>query len=440
MSTTTLQLDQRVHQAIGDWLEFDTTTDITTNNLIKSTALNEYDSSEDDHFNDYFWCYITEGNNIDKDRQVTDYATATGQLTVRGAALVAEAGAVTVRLYRYSYTKTLRAINDALREIFPALYKPVLDTTLVTGNLLPDGSFEDWTSATALRFYSSLSGAQAQTTTAGLYRGMRGSTSVKYTAGAANDYLYISSDTYPRLLDLQGQSVSLKCWAYPQTADDAYVAIYTVQADGTAQTLTSTTTCPAGKWTLLELEDQELNDNLDEIQIRFKVATSGQYVYFDSARLTGIDVQDYLLPDNLQSGNISQAYIQVGGRSDDACDDINPQWYPINMETYHDGTYKWLYLPDKPTAKRLLKLVGYAPFTTLTNYASTIPVDDEGKLRLITALAASKLFQQEAGLASSEDRIRLKELQFEWEREYRTLKATNLMITPTHQLIGNTYG
>ena len=197
MGTTTLAvLEQRLSEAIGDWLSLSTTTNITTDNYIFSTTLNQYDGSQNDYFNNW-WVYIDGVTNAGVERKVKDYTTATGRLEVYGAALAAETAARTIRVAFYRQSQKLLALNRATEQMYPNVFIPIDDRTLLTGNILPDGHFEWWTSATALKLYSASSVDLAKTTTAGLYRGPRGTTSVKVTADAANGYLKLSSDTIP---------------------------------------------------------------------------------------------------------------------------------------------------------------------------------------------------------------------------------------------------
>ena len=58
MATTALSvLEQRLAEQIGDGLEFDTSTNITTNTSIIATALQAYDGGRDDYFIGW-WVYI----------------------------------------------------------------------------------------------------------------------------------------------------------------------------------------------------------------------------------------------------------------------------------------------------------------------------------------------------------------------------------------------
>lgn len=427
-------IDAQIHQNIGDFIEVAVTTALTTSNDVVSTNLNEYDEGKDDFFNGR-WCYITNYVAAGEDRKIYDYATSGGTLDVRGANFTSDSSDLaTVRVYRHSFTATQRAINDAIRELSDHLFRYIEDKTLVTGNILPDASFEEWTTDTALTWYGTESNVTlAKTSTAALFR--NGSFSVKSTAGAANAYYGISSDNHPKLLDLQGKTVSLYCWAYPQTANDAYIVIYTLKNDGTTtQTLTSDTTCAAGVWTLLKLENQTLNGDLEEIQIRYKVGTSGQYAYFDDARLFGVNIDEYLLPETLRDGGIYQTYVQAssgaGSSSNEYSDDIMPRdWTPIyNTSILEDGTYRYLKIPGTVDGRRI-RLIGTSPLTALSTYSGTTEVSGK-QVELLAAYACYCLFRNEMGVASSSDTKRLEERRNYWWGIAHDLMRTHAMAKP----------
>lgn len=431
MSTTLLQMEQLVSEAIGDYLEFDTTTNIGAGTSVISTTLQSYDGGQNDYFNDW-WVYITEGNNIAVLRQVSDYATASGTLTVRGANLAAEAGAVTCRLHRFNRDSKKRAINRALDKLYPTLHKRIDNMSLITGQHLPDNEFDSWSSSTALTWYTTSNVTLARTTTAGLAR--RGAYCAKATASAGNGYFYVTSNSFPRLLDLMEQTVTFKCWVYPEVADDAWIQIYTVQADGTAQTLTSTTTCPAGKYTLLELEDQTLNDDLVEVQFRFGITTNAKYAYFCSPRVIANELHEYLLPDPFQDGHVSQCLVQMTGFADDMCDDLHPRfWDEQEFRVRDDGTYKYIYLSDLNTTERRVRLYGYTPFDNYSADTDTIPLEGV-RLNLIVAQSAINLYEMEQGPVSSQDKGRYAYEIGRWRDEFRRIVPHLTMTRPADRL------
>ncbi len=421
-TTTLLVLEERLSEQTGDWLEFDTTTNITTNTSIISTTLTNYDGGRDDYFIDW-WVYITEGNNITVERQVSDYATATGTLTIRGASLSAETGAVTCRLHRHRRTLYIDALNDAIRETSNSTSRILESRTMVTGNIIPDNSFELWTSSSTMVFFSMSNATAARHTTAGQIRGQLATTSMKVTASADNGYAYISSDQYPRLLDLMNRIVTFKCWVLPEVANDAAIVIYTQQADGTAQTLTSTTTSPALKWTLLELEEQELNDDLINVTFRFKIATDTKYVMFDSSRaIPNLDIFEYLLLSDFADGAVSQVFIQDRGQADDICDDLYPEYWTevIGWRVLDDGNFKYLILPYTYGSNRQIRIVGHTPLETVSADSDTISLDGDN-LNLLIAYAKYKFYQAIEPPVATQDTRRFETNSAKAFNEYRRL-------------------
>jgi len=440
MSLETIALSaliKNIEEENGDYLTFATTTNLTTNNAIVSTTLKQYDGSRDGFF-DKWWVYFNTTLNASAERKVgapatTTYATSTGTLTAVGAAFAAESTATTCYLTKYQRTHYVNAITEAVKRIYPAIHKQIDNQTLITGNILPDASFESWSSTSALTWYTTSTGTLLKNTTTTYLK--NGTYSTKFTAGAANDYFYISSKTYPRLLDLQGKTVSLYCWAYPQTANDAYIVIYTMKSDGvTAQTLTSSTVCPAGYFTELALENQTLNDDLEEVQIRFKVKTSGQYTYFDDSCLVLDGLQEFLLPDDFIDGHVSQVYVQTDGHLSPIAYDSLPfgkgSYEAIqNFYVVRSGGYKYIQIPDYSFAEARIRLIGFAPLETLSADTDTVTIDSE-KVPLLIALAKYIFWKREAQLLSVQDKSKATDNSNEALFEYRTLLGQLSMSRP----------
>jgi len=435
-TSTLLDLVKKVSETHGDYLTFATTTNITTNNSIISTTLKQYDNGDDGAFNGW-WVYLNTTANPSVLRKTglqagaTTYATATGTLTIAGAVLAAESAAATCYLFKYNRSHYVDAIVETCKTIYPTLHKRVDNQTLVTGNILPDAHFEEWPTSSTLTWYSVLSGTLAQTSTAGLTRG--GKYSAKYTAGATPDYFYISSDSYPRLLDLQGRTVNFYCWAYPTTtADDASIGIYTVKNDGTTiQNLTSTTTNAKDVYTQLKLEGQEINDDLDSIQIRFRVKTSGAIVYFDDAYLNGMGLSEYLLPSGFVTGHPSQLFLQTYGNMDEPFYDLHAfnTWYrgeQIPFTTFNDGSNHWLKLLDSYENEKRLRLLGFTPLETLSADTDTITLSSE-KVPLLIAQARMIFWSREAGYSSVTDTARC-------EAEYNKAQADFYRLFAVHSM------
>ncbi len=298
------------------------------------------------------------------------------------------------QVYADNYTD---ALNTAKEQIYPNLFRYIDNTDLVTGNILPPFN---WSTTALLNVYTEPTGTLLKTTD-GTYI-WRGSSSAKVTASDDDDSIVLDSNVYPRLLDLMDKTVILKCWVYPEIANDAFIDIVTTDSAGTDTTESSTTACPANAHTLLEIEDYSVPDDIVRIRINLRVHTDTEWAYFDQPRLTGKDVREYLLPSDAQDGVISRVSIQISGYSDDACDDLHPAYWQevFDYYTIDDGTYKYLRLPVYST-KTQIRLIGYYPLETLTADTSTISLDGE-KLNLLTAYAAYLLFEIENGSITSD--------------------------------------
>lgn len=425
INTTALSaLEDLFSQALGDYLSFATTTNIADSKLVVSTTLTQYDDGDDGYFDDW-WIHIQGTENPDVERKVgsTTYATETGTLYVYGANLVAEDAAVTCKLGRYKRSHKKLCLIEAIKEVYPELHLKVDDVSLITGNILPDG-FQSWSDTDALNWYTLASGTLLQTSTAGQVRG-----SVKYaahcTASGANDYLYLHSDSYPRLLELQNKYVDAYVWALPQTADDSTIVIKTKQADATTQTLTSTTSCPAGEFTLIKLEKQKLNDNLTEVEIRFYIATDGQYVIFCDPLLCANRRTEYKMPDDFVGGHLSRVFIQSTGSSDEPCYDLHPfsgtySGVEVPFEVTDDGENQYVKLLSTPSNKYRMRLLGDKPLETLDDLTDTITLDSH-RIPLLIAKARMIFWGREGTPVSTEDKNKYNYEYARAERDYRRL-------------------
>lgn len=334
-------------------------------------------------------------------------------------------------------SKYTDAINAAARESYPTLFRYLRDLTLVTGNALPNSSFEDWAVTTIPDFHTASTGGCAENTTAAYVRGQRGSSSCKVTASGADDGMVLDSLNYPRLLDLMNTTVTLKCGAYPSAVNDAFLDIITTDSDGADTTESSTTACPVSVFTLLKIEDYAVPDAITRLRVKFRVHSTTENVYFDSARVTGKNVYDYLLPTDFRNGALCSVGLQSSGYSDDICDDLNlkgnfsPVW---GWDTYNDGTYKYLHTDKLLTSNRTLELVGYCPLENdLDADAETMSID-EGYVDLLISKAAYCLYRRLRGIPATGDIGRFDYEMRMWDDDYNRKKGSLGMIKPSVQM------
>ena len=443
MTTTLLALEKKLSEAIGDDLEFTVSTNITTAStaILIATTLANHDDGSTGIFDDW-WVSITDKANAGIMRKVEDYLTSATKLQLRGGALTCDSSAATCRLHRYNRNDKIWAIRKALEELYPTIYEPIDDMTLVTGNILPNGHFE-WNPTTAsFKWISGTSITFDQTTSTGNYRGPMGTRSMKVTATTDSVWAEYDSNTYPRLLDLQGRSVNFYCWVNPSAVDEGWIQIQTLTADGTSQILPSTwasTDVYASYWNQLKLESQTLSTDLQRVKIRFRVDQSSGYAYFDDAIVCGKYLHDYMLPQDFQSsGNrahLSQVYVQTKGYSNPICYDIQPIYWDRQefRITDMDG-YKWLHLKDLNTNYRRIRLIGHKPVKfSSTADAGTINLEGE-RLNLVIARAVQLFYRRIGQPLSSDDVARYKDNVAMWEREERKLKPSMMMTPPSDTL------
>ena len=402
-TTATSVLEQRLAEQINDYIQVVVTTAIAANTSIISTNLTSYDRGANNYFKDW-WVYITDKANAGVQRQVSSYTSSSGTLVVRGANLSTDsANLATIRLHRYNRDWYINALNDAIRETSAHLFRYMDVTELVLGNLLPNAHFRDWTSSSNPDKWTTSNVTAAANTTTDYIRG--GAKSVKVTASATDGYLYCGYVTNPYLLGVMGKNVTARVWAYPQVANDARIYLYTIKAEGTEQNLYSTTTCPAGKWTLLELSNQSISDDIVQFQYGLQVRTDTKYAYFDNARLIGADVTNYLLPIDFRDGHLAQVILQGGAYSDYPADalltmDVSEIY---GWDIKKDGTDKYLVMPYPYSGgEQLIRLVGDAPLSTVSAYTDTVEISGE-QVNLLIAYAKYKLYQMVEGQVSSQE-------------------------------------
>ena len=430
MSTTLLALDTLLLQETGDYITGTVSTAISnTTSVVANVTFPEIRSTAD-YFNN-FWVYFDDYTNLGEERLIAD-DDGSNTLTVLGGVLNSDtANLATFRLSKYSkFSERARAITMAVEEMYPNIYSALDDRSLVTGNIAPPFR---WNTTSNMDFYYTANSTITKTSTAGYTRGF-GDTAL-ITATAANGEILLTSDQYPRLLDLMGKTVDVKCWAYPSTANDFSLILYTLKADSTAQTLTSTTTCPASAWTSIELRNQALNDDLVKVELKMRVTTNAATAYVTKPILTGSNVYEYLLPNDFDNGSINEIYIQTSGEAAEPVDDLHPRFYNkiYGWEIIDDGTYKYLRLPYLLATPYQIRLLGRKPIAAVSSGTDTIPLETHN-LRPLIHYAAFKLFDVKSTRVSSEDKDRYKEMAMYHYGHYSRLIGSHSQVQPSPQL------
>jgi len=249
-------------------------------------------------------------------------------------------------------------------------------------------------------------------------------------SGSGGGYAYISSHTYPRLRDLMNRTCNIYVWVNPQTANDAVMQLYTINAASTEQTdLITSTANPAGKFTLIKAENLSVSNDVTEIQIRFIVTTASQYVYFDNARVNGLPLDEYLLPDEFVDGHLAQVHVQTMGLADFPCDDLRPrywEWQPHRIVS--DGSNRFVQINTNPK-DRLIGLRGIGPLESLSADDDTVTLDAH-RIPLLIAYAKLIFADMEKAPVSAEDVDRFRLFKAEAQDEINRLSHLVMKVAP----------
>ena len=117
---------QRIGAYVGS---FSTTTNLTTNTSVVSTALRDRGFTVDDILNDFYVRLTSGSNNDDEIRRISDYTGSSGTITVAGENLASESSSITFEIYRYDPNLLLDTLQAGAQNAFPGLYVEVNDRT-----------------------------------------------------------------------------------------------------------------------------------------------------------------------------------------------------------------------------------------------------------------------------------------------------------------------
>ena len=271
----------------------------------------------DDYFNNRWYVHLTSGTNSGDIRRVTDYAQSTGTITGGGANWGDnESGSINFELSTFHPDDVKDAYNEAREIVFPDISMVRDIETIVTGlnqypytlpstirrvdrvyrgnrrnadsgdNLLLNGDFEDWTSATSPDYWS-VTGAgasmnqEAQTSNPENYAVLHGDNSLRLVVPGSTAVTLVQ--TYDSTLDrytavaTQGMEANVSAWVYATVASRVSLTI-----DGAVQSDTHGGT----GWELLK-GSQILTQTDTEAAVGLSITSgSAMAVFVDEAWMT----------------------------------------------------------------------------------------------------------------------------------------------------------
>ena len=361
-----------------------TTTNVAANTSLIDTNLTELYSS-DDYFNTNWYAIVTSNNRDGQYRRITDYAQSSGTLTVSLAWGAGTDGAnSTYELMTVPPNKVMEWYNRSRQEVWPHIGIVRDVETIVTGtrqftyeipstirrvnrvylgeryesqndseNLLLNGSFEDWSSATAADNWSVTGGGasmnqEEQTTSPTNYAILSGNNSLRLLVPGSTAVTLVqtfnsASSSYTAVAT-EGMEANLSAWVYCNTASRVYLTI-DGDVDSTAHGGTG--------WELMTA-----SNNLDATDTSTVVGIS-----VSSGAAIPVFVDEVFLTIG-QSGPLDRPYSPI----------TNWDVIPPAAGASTGGTLRFT---GKVPSHHRLRIVGSDMLTAATSDASTVEIDGD---------------------------------------------------------------
>lgn len=215
--TTTLSVNRiELSKQLGDFWASSTTSDGSTTPFItlKDSAL---EAKQDAWIGKDMWVMLTEEptggvTSLYEERLISSLSSGTLTFKAFGERIVSGIDYEIHRLFTASDKRI--ALIAAARMAYPSIHEKIWDESMVSGNWLKDGSFEIWTSSSALTHWTTTTSTIAKTTTNGLFK--HGLTSCKI--GTAAGTIKQSISNWDDLKRLAGETVTFSMQAHCDTA------------------------------------------------------------------------------------------------------------------------------------------------------------------------------------------------------------------------------
>ena len=370
MTTTLNNCRIEISKQMGDYWA-GTTTSAGDSTSVIDTALK---AKQNAWITDETYDFITSATCLSEERKVVSLDNSSGDMTVLAHTGTGPGSGGTYEVHRLFTPSDKRiALIYAARMGFPYIHDKIWDESMVSGNWLKDGSFEIWTSATALTHWAKNGSATlAQTSTSPYYK--HGSYSCGISGAA--DYIYQDIAKWDDLKRLAGKSVTFTAQVHCDTASCARLGVL---YDGTNVSYSSYH--PGGTdWTTNEAPlsvTVQIDDTPTDIEFRVYHDNAAGTTYVDDARVIASTSDK----PRLYIGDIglAQEYPYGVYREPDNYS-MNEPWQRIHgCEIDTEGGY--LYLPHwVPNDYRLrIKGIAYLDFlasgVSSTAWTATINID-----------------------------------------------------------------
>lgn len=398
-TTTRLVLLEKLSKIFDDWWS-DTTTSVGNvggTQLIDTSLKNRPNGNDNDAFITHY-VRITSGTNDGETRRVSAYTASSGTLTVESAYTGQVASGVTYELHRVNPVVKHNALSAAGEDVYPVLFKPIRDQSIVVDDLLSNSDFESTISGGSHPSWTNVNSPTVTTETSIVYHGSQAAKIVSHGSSGAGQMTQAPSVNAP---NRAGKTVLFKRWAYSAVADEVSLLLDFGGADAATR---SSYHDGDSAWRLLSVS-AAIPTDATQVKAICEVIVGSKTAYFDGGGGAGLfmdPVYKYTTPTDI----IGEPHFVR-------------QQYNINEV---DGVYYNFLEGEVPEQGKMLQIEGKGMLSLPTTDSGTYEI---GSPRTQLLLAYACRWMLRAGVLSGAqhqtDRLRLE--QTDWKEEIARLEA-----------------
>ena len=389
-TTTRAVLRQRLSEEIGDYQSLTTTSSgNSAGTSVVDTGLRNLPGGSDDAAFDNKFVLVTSGANTGETRMVKDYIANSTTLVMQEAfSGGAVEGSVTYELHSYDPAQKHQAISRAIAELYPFLYLPLRNETVVVDDRLSNSDFETFSDG-----FTSWTEVGSPTVTADTTTFIHGSLAAKMVgdSGAAGQLTQAPSINTN---EITNKAVTLKCWVWCAAADTARIRL---DWDG-SNFADSEYHKGQNEWELLDVA-ASVPTTATQVKAIIEVVASGT-AYFDACWMEAGPIHKYTIPSSVLTG---PHYLTEAGSEED----IDPYFFPIM---------------GVPTPGRRLRIEGMGLLSRPSSDSDTTEVSAP-QSNIITAYAGMYFFRTQAASNAVDESSRFTELAANFSRDAVRMSA-----------------
>ena len=394
-TTTRTNLRKALSEYTGDYVAFSTSADGNTSktSIVANTLKNRSGGRDVGTFEDHYFL-STSGSNSGESKHGESYApdaTAGATVLVQEAFTDTTASGDTFEMHSIDPDLKHAAIDQALVELFPTLYLPIRDETLIVDSILLNGDFEDWTSSEPDNWTSVNSPTLTQETSTIFH----GSNSLKMVGPSGSVGQVYQDLSLASITEVEGLTLTFKMRVWTNAGSQARLIIDdgTTTTDGDYHDGNS-------EWRLLSV-DVAVGSSATRARVTCEVAAEAT-AYFDTGWAAINPVHKYTVPSSIIRGPM-HVYQQYN-------------------ENQIDGPYYPLLPGEVPARGHILRLDGMGLLSRPSSESGTTEIG-EPHVRLVATYAALKLVEVLGERSASEQIGNLDRRKTNWERTIARLSS-----------------